>query len=340
MNARWTGWLAVSLLAACGGGGGGGGTVPPTVTPVFTASRTVTPEPSPIASSTAPILATASATAAATATPTMAPSATLAPTFTPTLTPTPTFRPSATVTSTLPPTPTVTLTFIPSFTPVPPATLTPTSLPTSTPTMQPTSSPTQTPLTGPIVSAFGIADGSGTFSTAVDTDPQGRPIFASQAAAGFVIYVEGRPGPSHLPVGTDRLASRPGDPTRQPDLQIESSRNLGNGSAAVCDNSLPNVGGVPGISPADFSATQSVSDALNDWSCRFKLYGETDFACTQDSSGNFLFGSSTSTAQFCTLINDIMTFPIGDTVLTARLLDTAGNAGQPVQIIVRVNSGG
>jgi len=203
----------------------------------------------------------------------------------------------------------------------------------------PTSTPTQTPLTGPIVSAFGIADGSGTFNTAISTDPQGRPIFVRQAPAGFIIYVEGRPGSGHLAVGSDRLASRPGDPTRQPDVQIESSNNLGNGSVEVCDNSFPNVGGVPGISPADFSAVQTVSDALNDMSCRFKVYGETDFACTQDSSGNFLFGSASSTIQFCTLVSDTLTFPIGDTVLTARLLDTAGNAGPSVQLVVRVING-
>jgi len=208
-----------------------------------------------------------------------------------------------------------------------------------TPSPQPTSTPTQTPLTGPLITAFGIADGSGNFNTPTDTDGQGRPVFGRQASAGFIIYVEGRPGPSRLPVGTDRLTSRPGDPSRQPDLQIESSTNLGNGSVTVCDNSYPNVGGVPGISPADFSPVQSVSDALNDWSCRFKVYAETDFACTQDTNGNFLFASVASTVQFCTLVNDVLTFPTGDTILTVRLLDTAGNAGPSTQIVVRIAAG-
>jgi len=348
-RAQWAGWFALSLLAACGGGGGGGPALA-TATPVFTASRTATAVASPNASPTA----TLHPTAVEAATPTLAATAT-APaaatlTFTPTLRSTSTSAPAPSATPTVAPTltltltptvpPTPTRTFTPTITPIPSATLTLTAVPTLTLSPLPTATPTQTPLTGPIVSAFGIADGSGSFNAVADTDAQGRPIFLRQAGAGFVIYVEGRPGPSHLPVGTDRLTSRPGDPTRQPDLQIESSNNLGNGSAAVCDTSFPNVGGVPGISPADFSAIQSVSDALNDWSCRFKVYAETDFACTQDSNGNFLFGSTTSTAQFCTLVNDIMTFPSGDTVLTARLLDTAGNAGPSVQLIVRVVGGG
>ena len=261
----------------------------------------------------------------------------------PTLTPssTATVPPTATATAvpTLTPTSPPTATFI--LTPVPTAVFTAaaTSTPTPISSATPRSTPTPTPLTGPVVSAFGVADGSGTFNAAVDTDAQGRPVFVRQEASGFVIYVEGRPGPSHLPVGTERLVTRPGDPTRQPDLQIESSNNLGDGSVAVCDNSFPNVGGVPGVGPADFTPVQSVSDALNDFSCRFKVYSETDFACTQDSSGNFLFGNTSSTVQFCTLVSDTLTFPLGDTVLTARLLDTAGNAGQSVQIVVRIVSG-
>jgi len=78
---------------------------------------------------------------------------------------------------------------------------------------------------------------------------------------------------------------------------------------------------------------------LNDWSCRFKVYAETDFACTQDTNGNFLFASAASTVQFCTLVNDVLTFPTGDTILTVRLLDTAGNAGPSTQVVVRIAAG-
>ena len=313
--ARWIGVAAISLLAACSGGGGGGSPAVPSATGVPAATATATlAAPSP----------------AATATPidTPIPTATAVPTIT-----VPATVPTSVPTDTAP----VGATATPTFTPIVPPSLTPTRAPTAPPTVAPTASPT--PLTGPIVSAFGIADASGLFNQSVDTDEENRPVFLRQEGNGFIVYVEGRPGASRLPVGTNRFTSRPGDPTRQPDLQIVSGNDLGNGSPAVCDNSFPSVGGVPSVSPPDFSPIQSVSDALNDWSCRFKLYSETDFACTQDNSGNFLFATPSSTVQFCSLVNDTLTFPRGDTILTVRLLDIAGNAGHPVQIVVRVLGG-
>jgi hypothetical protein len=246
------------------------------------------------------------------------------PTLPPTAVPTPTNPPQATATS------------LPSATP-PPATATLSF--TEVPTEVPTPPPTATPLTGPVVTAFGIADASGSFNRSVGNDAQGRAVFSRSTGDGFIIYIEGRPGPSGLPIGTQLLNTKAGDPTRQPDLQIESSRPLGDGSVAVCDNSFPNVGGVPAIDPTDFGPVQSVSDALNDLACRFTVYIETDFACTQDDSGDFVFGNPSSSAQFCTLVNNTLTFPSGETVLAARLLDTAGNAGPAVEIVVRITGG-
>jgi len=89
----------------------------------------------------------------------------------------------------------------------------------------------------------------------------------------------------------------------------------------------------------DFNPVQSVSDALNDLACRFTVYSETDFACTQNDSGDFVFGNPSSTTQFCTLVNDTLTFAPGDTLLTVRLLDTGGNAGPAVGIVVRIIGG-
>lgn len=265
--------------------------------------------------------------------------------------PTATRTPMAPATATLIPTTTPvvpTATFpVPTDTPVPPTTATedPTPPPpTDTFTPQPTetsvpaltNTPTQTPLVGPVVTAFGIADSSGTFNQVAGTDAQGRSIYPRQSGSDFLIYVEGRPGPSRLPVGTNLLSTQLGNPIGQPDLQIVASRPLGNGSAAVCDKSFPDDGGVPAIDPPDFGFVQSVSDALNDFSCRFRAFSEADFACTQDNSGSFLFGNGGSTVQFCTLVNEVLTLPTGDTVLTVRLRDTAGQAGPSAQIVVRV----
>jgi hypothetical protein len=187
-----------------------------------------------------------------------------------------------------------------------------------------------------VITAFGVADPSGTFNEPTGKDDQDRTVFSRQSGSGFIIYIEGRPGPSRLAVGTQLLDSRPNEPARQPDLQMESSAALGNGSVAVCDDSFPAPGGVPAIDPWDFAPSQPVSDALNDLSCRFRAFRDTDFACTQDSSGNLIFGNSGSTLQFCTLVDDALTFPNAPTVLTARLRDTAGNAGPPAQIVVRI----
>ncbi len=257
------------------------------------------------------------------------------PTTTPTSTAT--TQPSA---SPLPPSATATPSYTWTATPTQEPTSTRTSTPVDTPTEPPvvpaTQTPTATPLIGPIVTALGVADASGTFNSSIDTDSEGRPVFVRTSSAGFTLYVEARPGVSGLPVATQLLNSRSDDPTRQPDLQILSSRDLGNGSPAVCDKSLPSVGGVPQVSPAEFAEQQSVSDALNDLACRFKTYAEADFACTQDNAGNLLFASAASTIQFCMLVDENVSFPGGETVLTVRVKDTAGNAGATRQLVVRI----
>jgi prepilin-type processing-associated H-X9-DG protein len=262
-----------------------------------------------------------------TATATSVPTATLSPL--PTATQTSTVVPTATN-----PPPTSPPTFTPTFPPPPTATHTPVP-PTPTP-LPPTATFTPTPPIGPRVSAFGIADSTGIFNQPTGTDAEGRAVYTRPRGDEFIIYVEGRAGTSGLGVGTDRLSFRPGDPTSQPDLQIESTQPLGNGSASVCDGSFPDAGGVPAVDPPDFGAVEEVSAALNDLACRFKVFAETDFACTQDSNGNFLFADGSSTVQFCTLVSEALTLPGGDTVLSVRLRDTAGNAGPISQIVVRV----
>ena len=156
---------------------------------------------------------------------------------------------------------------------------------------------------------------------------------------GFIIYIEGRPGPSRLPIGTTRFNYKAQDPTKQPDLQVESSNGLGRVTNTVCDGAFPVAGGIPAVEPPDFSMVQQTSDALNDLGCRFKTFAETDFACTQNAQGNYVFANASSTTQFCTLVDEALIFPVGETVLTARLRDIAGNAGPPVQVVVRITGG-
>ena len=284
--------------SGCGGGGGGGGTAPPPTTAVPTAVATATS------------VATATTTTVPTRTPTQA-------------LPSPTVPPSATVAPQASATPTNTL-------------APPTSTPSTVPTPEPTSTPTATPLTGPLVSAFGLADTNGTFDVPAGRDALGRPLFGRQFGSGFLLFVEGRPGPSGLPVATNLVSSVAGLPTGRPDLQVLVSRDLGDGSADVCDKAFPETGVVPAVDPPSFALEQEVSDALNDLACRFRLYTEPGFACTQDNNGNFLFASPGSTLQFCTLVNDAFPFPAGETVVTARVRDTAGNVGPATEIVVRI----
>lgn len=303
------GVILVLLAAGCGGGGGGGSRA--TATPT-----TVRDTP------TAPV-------ATATMTPTIPASPT--PDADPTATPTQDFEPVATATPTQ-------VVAEDTHTPAPSPTVpehTPPSETPATPTTPPPPTPTPIPV-GPVVSAFGLADTSGTFDQPAGQDPQGRAVFARQVGAGFVLYVEGRPGSSGLPVALNVLSFVPGSAAGRPDLQILTSRDLGDGSSAVCDVAHPNPGGVPAVEPPDFATDVVTSDALNDLSCRFRVFEEPGFACTQDAGNNFRFVSLASTIQFCTLVNDAFAFPVGDTILTVRLRDTAGNVGEPRQIVVRI----
>jgi len=296
---------SVALVGCGGGGGGSGATATPTHTPTVEQQATPTSIPTATATLISTLVPVPTETAgAATPTPTVDVLATAVPSSTSTE------APQATAT------------------PVPPsATATTGVAATATPTL----------VQGPVVSAIGLADTNGTFDVPTGQDAQGRAIFGRQVTAGFILFVEGRPGRSGLPVALNLLSSVPGSVAGRPDLQVLLSRPLGDGSPTVCDTAFPNDGGVPAVEPPTFAAEQSVSDAINDMSCRFRTFTEPSFACTQDSGNSFRFASPASTVQFCTLVNDSIPFPRGDTVLTVRLRDTAGNLGEPVQIVVRIS---
>lgn len=219
---------------------------------------------------------------------------------------------------------------------------TPTPMPTvppSAPTPEPGASPLPTrpvgtnikpkkgELIGPVISFFGAARADGNTVEPVSVDKKGIPTYQSAVGSGFMLVIEAKPGKSGLEPGRTVFSYKEDDPTVRPDLEVETSRDMGNGSPEVCDRRRPNIGGMPGIWPPDFSETQRVSNAINDFGCRFETFIESSGACTLDKSGDFSFVNKDSSVQFCMIVARAYVFPEGDTILSVRLRDSAGNPG-------------
>jgi hypothetical protein len=172
----------------------------------------------------------------------------------------------------------------------------------------------------------------------VGFDPSsGVPIFDRPFGFGFSILIEARPGSSGRPVARSSF-----NEFGRPDLQIQATRSLGNGSPAVCDVLPPDPGGVPGINPPSFGDSQVVSDRLNDLGCRFvdgagnPTGRNCSEGCVRFESGEFGCVETTATTQFCGLVARTIEFPLGETLITVRVRDTQGNLGRPAQLIVRI----
>ena len=194
---------------------------------------------------------------------------------------------------------------------------------------------------GPVITFFGIANANGTLQSG---SPDAIPIFERPLGFGFIIVVEGRRGGDGSNVGPSTYDYVPGDPGQVPDLQMISSRPLGDGSSVVCDNMPPDFGGVPAVSPPNFDQTQAVSDALNDLGCRF-VDGSgnpggrlANAACVLYSDGEYRFANSQSQIEFCSTVARPVAFPRGDTLLTVRLRNLNGKTGDIRQIIIRSKS--
>jgi hypothetical protein len=215
------------------------------------------------------------------------------------------------------------------------------AVPTRTP--QPSPTPSATPLVGPRVTFVGLATSDDFPTAAIGSDDQGRPIFEQVFGRAFLVVVEGRPGTDGRAVGSSAFEYDPEDPNVRPDLQVLVSRSLGDGSAAVCDNMTGDFGGIPAIDPPSFDVTQPISDAINDFGCRFddgtgNPGGRAQIdACTKFSDGEYRFVSANSSIQFCARIAVPFSFPEGDTIVTARLRDVDGMVGNASQIVVRIN---
>jgi hypothetical protein len=212
---------------------------------------------------------------------------------------------------------------------------------TATRTLAGNPTPTATPTlaaSGPVVTFLGL-----TLANDMLLLPAGMsgdiPIYQPSSGAFFSIVVEAKPGASHVAVGTSTF----NDPSA-PDLQIQVTRALGNGSATVCDDTPPILGGVPAINPPTFSDDQSVVDRLNDLACRFiDGFGRkrsrtcsSEFACVLGTDGEYGCIGDGTTAQFCGFIPLVLAFPAGDTLVTVRVRDAIGNLGPPKQLIMRI----
>lgn len=217
-------------------------------------------------------------------------------------------------------------------TPTPPPTSTSTAPPTPTPTV------TATPAIGPDILFFGLSNSDDSEQHPSGTDPNGIPIYERAFGFSFSLVVEARSGSSGRPVGTSTIFEG-----GTPDLQVQATRALGDGSSAVCDGGEPLFGGVPGIDPPRLEEPEAIADALNDLGCRF-IDGTGQpvgricaFGCLRFESGEFGCRSGNDAhVQFCAPVPMSLSFPVGDTLVTARVRDLEGNLGRPKQLIVRV----
>lgn len=254
---------------------------------------------------------------------------------------TPTAGPAATATMSpdtteAPASPTLT----PTLLATPAGTSTATAVVAETPTPAATATP-DAPVVGPVISYLGIASADDRPIASIGTDAAGRPIYERLFGSGLSIIVEGRRGAdAALPGNT---AYDPGGDL--PDLQLLVSRQLGDGSVAVCDVDLEGIsGGVPATDPPVFSGASV--DAINDLGCRVNdgtgaaLGRPPEQACTRFETGEFDFVDETSVIQFCLPVALAWTFPQGDTIVTARLRSVRGNLGEPMQMVVRVEREG
>lgn len=191
---------------------------------------------------------------------------------------------------------------------------------------------------GPTVNFFGVTRADDTLVDSTEMTAEGVPIFNRSTGTGFSLVVEGKPAPG-ASVG---LSAYDPDLLSLPNLQIEVSRPLGNGSSDVCDRFATNSGGVPAIDPPSFDSTQTTINTVNDLACRFldgsgssggRSNGE---ACVLFPSGEFHFAKAGTTVQFCGYIDRPLEFPPGDTFVTVRLSDDAGTPGAAAQIVIRV----
>ncbi len=202
--------------------------------------------------------------------------------------------------------------------------------------------PTPTPVPeGPTITSLSLAAADDSPVSPSGIDDRGREIYSRVFGSGFRIVVEAAPGPGGLDVGRIVFSEAPFDPSSRPDVQVIASQQLGDGNPIVCDNHDGLFGGIPVPVPFAFDFSQTVTDVINEMSCRVQGGARTRSgdACTADPLGSgfgFAFVSTRTTTQFCIEIARDWAFPVGDTVVAARVLDILGNPGEVREMVVRI----
>ena len=189
---------------------------------------------------------------------------------------------------------------------------------------------------GPVVTHAGIVRADGRRVDPVGKTAQGVPIYQHPVGSGFMIVVEGKEGVSNVEVGRSIFRYNEDDPSLRPDIEIQVDRPLGDGSPAVCDARRPNIGGIPAIDPPNFAENDArISATLNDLSCRFETFIESNASCTLNTYGDFEFLNKDTKVQFCLVVARSWRFPQGDTLVSVRLRDTDGNPGPVSRFVLR-----
>jgi len=207
---------------------------------------------------------------------------------------------------------------------------------------------------GPQIVYFGLATTDGCvycanpgcdcsgWPTRTPNIPGPTPQIFSGDGGTFRIVVEARPGTSRTPLATPNFKQYvcPAGSV-VPNLQIESTRNMGNANNPVCSSGGGyNVnGGIAGIDPPNFAPEPAIITALRSFAVGFVYTKSTGDACTfVNGGGGYSFVSPIATAQFCDPMSLPQAFPPGDSLLTVQLTDAGGNVGPTAQIIVRVST--
>jgi hypothetical protein len=168
-------------------------------------------------------------------------------------------------------------------------------------------------------------------------DSAGRRIFNSLTGQ-FIIVVEGRAGANGRAPGTSLL---PSVVDNRPDVQVQSTRPFGNGDPQVPTMCPPGLfsldGGIPAINPPSFAAGAMITNALNDFACRFDPNVGLSAPCTLlDATREPRLVDTNARVQFCTRPRADERLQPGESVLTLKLRDTGGSTGPTAQIVVRV----